>query len=253
MGILEGKVAVISGGGQGLGLGIAHVFGKEGAKVAIIEINPETAAAFEKDMADRGYDAISFVGDVTDKDCVKGFVDSVAEKWGTVDIDINCAGIYIPASFMETTDEVLDKTFAVSVKGSLYMMQACYPYFHKQQSGKVINWSSIAGEQGLELHTAYSLSKAALQGMSRTAALEWARENIQVNCVNPAGSSPLWKNWEANQPKEMVEAFLNQIPAHRMGDAEDDIGRAVAALCSDYCNWITARTIWVDGGQGATR
>ena len=108
----------------------------------------------------------------------------------------------------------------------------------------MINWSSIAGNQGIELHTAYSVSKAAL---------EWAKENIQVNTINPAGSSPLWKGWEANQPKEKVEAFLNQIPAHRMGDAEDDIGRAVAALCSDYCNWIASRTIWVDGGQGATR
>lgn len=253
MGILEGKVAVISGGGQGLGLGIAHVFGKEGAKVAIIEINPKTAEAFEKDMAERGYEAMSFVGDVTNKECVTKFVDTVAAKWGTVDCDINCAGIYIPASVVETTDEIMYKTFNVSVMGSLYMMQACYPYFHKQQSGKVINWSSIAGNQGIALHTAYSVSKAGLQGLTRVAALEWAKENIQVNTINPAGSSPLWKNWEANQPKEMVEAFLDQIPAHRMGDAEDDIGRAVAALCSDYCNWITSRTIWVDGGQGATR
>ncbi len=253
MGILEGKVAVISGGTQGLGLGIAHVFGKEGAKVAVMGRTPSKIEAFDKDMAERGYDAMSFIGDVTDKETVNKFIEAVVAKWGTVDIDINCAGIYIPASVIDTTDEILDKTFNTSVKGSLYMMQACYPYFHKQGSGKVINWGSIAGNQGIELHTAYSISKAALQGLTRVAALEWARENIQVNCVNPAGDSPLWRGWEASQPKEMVEAFLNQIPAHRMGDAEDDIGRAIAALCSDYCGWITSRTIWLDGGQGATR
>ncbi|MBQ9061560.1 MAG: SDR family oxidoreductase [Eubacterium sp.] len=253
MGLLDGKVAVISGGTQGLGLGIAHVFGREGAKVAVIGRTPSKAEAFDKDMAERGYEAMSYVGDVTSKETVEKFITAVVEKWGTVDIDINCAGIYIPATVMETTDEILYKTFDISVKGSLYMMQACYPYFHKQGSGKVINWGSIAGNQGLELHTSYSISKAALQGLTRVAALEWARENIQVNCVNPAGDSPLWREWEANQPPEMVEAFLNQIPAHRMGDAEEDIGRAIAALCSDYCNWITSRTIWLDGGQGATR
>lgn len=253
MGILEGKVAVISGGGQGLGFGIAHAFAKEGAKVAIIEINPETAKAFEKEMAEHGYEAMSFVGDVTNKECVTKFVDTVAAKWGTVDCDINCAGICITKNVMDTTEELFDKHIAVCVKGSLFMMQACYPYFHKQGHGKVVNWGSIAGNFGYEEHTSYAAAKAALQGITRVAALEWARENIQVNCVNPAGASPMWYNWEKTQPKEMVEAFLNQIPAHRMGDPELDIGGAVVALCSDYCNWITSRTIWVDGGQGATR
>ncbi len=253
MGKLDGKVAVISGAGYGLGRGIALALGKEGAKVATIGRTREKLEDFQRQMDERGYEAMYFVGDVTKRESVNAFIAAVVEKWGTVDIDINNAMAYNIRSFIETTDEDIDKIFDSAVRGSVYMMQACYPYFKKNGGGKVVNFSSIAGQYGMVDHSSYAIAKAGLSGLTRAVALEWARDNIQVNAVAPAGQSPAWEAFQRDQPPEIVEAFLNQIPAHRMGDPENDIGAAVAFLAGPDSNWITSRTIFLDGGQGAVR
>ncbi|SHJ53874.1 SDR family NAD(P)-dependent oxidoreductase [Parasporobacterium paucivorans] len=253
MGKLDGKVAVISGAGYGLGRGIALAMGKEGAKVATIGRTREKLEDFQKEMDARGYDAMYFVGDVTKRESVNEFIDAVAAKWGTVDIDINNAMAYNMRSFIETTDEDIDKIFDSAVRGSVYMMQACYPYFKKNGSGKVVNFSSIAGQYGMVDHSSYAIAKAGLSGLTRAVALEWAKDNIQVNAIAPAGATPAWFKFEKEQPKEVVQAFLSQIPAGHMGDPETDIGPAVVFLSSADSNWITSRTIFVDGGQGAIR
>jgi len=253
MGKLEGKVAVISGAGYGLGRGIAIALAKEGAKVATIGRTREKLEDFQKDMNARGYEAMYSVGDVSKRDSVNQFIEEVAARWGTVNIDINNAMAYNMKSFIETTDEDIDKIIDSSVRGTVYMMQACYPYFKKNGAGKVVNFSSIAGQYGMVDHSAYAIAKAGISGLTRVVALEWANDNIQVNAIAPAGASPAWYTFEKEQPKEVVEAFLSQIPAHRMGDPENDIGPVVAFLSSEESNWITSRTIFVDGGQGAIR
>jgi len=105
----------------------------------------------------------------------------------------------------------------------------------------------------LEGHSAYSIAKEGLLGLTRTAALEWGQYNIQVNAVAPLAATEMWFNFEKTQPPEAVEGFLKMIPAGHMGDAEKDVGRAVVFLASEDSDWITSRTLWVDGGQGATR
>jgi NAD(P)-dependent dehydrogenase (short-subunit alcohol dehydrogenase family) len=156
-------------------------------------------------------------------------------------------------SFIETTDEDLDKIYNSAVKGTVYMMQACYPYFKKNGAGKVVNFSSIAGQFGMVDHSSYAIAKAGISGLTRAVALEWGIDNIQVNAIAPAGNSPAWEKFQEEQPKEVVEAFLSQIPAHRMGDPITDIGPVVVFLSSADSNWVTSRTIFVDGGQGAIR
>jgi NAD(P)-dependent dehydrogenase (short-subunit alcohol dehydrogenase family) len=253
MGKLDGKVAVISGAGYGLGRGIAIALAKEGAKVATIGRTREKLDDFQKDMDSRGLEAMYFMGDVSKRESVDKFIGEVVAKWGTVNIDINNAMTYNMRSFIETTDEDIDKIFDSSVRGSVYMMQACYPYFKKNGAGKVVNFSSIAGQYGMVDHSSYAIAKAGISGLTRSVALEWAADNIQVNAIAPAGATPAWYQFEKEQPKEIVEAFLSQIPAHHMGDPEKDIGRVVAFLSSEDSNWITSRTIFVDGGQGAIR
>ncbi len=253
MGKLDGKVAAISGAGYGLGRGIAIALAKEGAKVATIGRTREKLEDFQKDMDSRGFEAMYVVGDVTSRDSVNDFIDKVVAKWGTVDLCINNAMAYNMRSFIETTDEDIDKIFDSSVRGTVYMMQACYPHFKKNGAGKVVNFSSIAGQYGMVDHSSYAIAKAGLSGLTRAVALEWAPDNIQVNAIAPAGATPAWYQFEKEQPKEIVEAFLRQIPAGKMGDPEKDIGRVVAFLCSEDSNWITSRTIFVDGGQGAVR
>lgn len=253
MGKLDGKVAVISGAGSGLGRGIAIALAKEGAKVATIGRTRETLEDFQRDMESRGFEAMHFVGDITKRESVNEFIDAVVEKWGTVDININNAMSYNMRSFIETTDEDLDKIFDSSVRGTMYMMQACYPHFKKNGAGKVVNFSSIAGQYGMVDHSAYAVCKAGLSGLTRAVALEWAPDNIQVNAIAPAAATPAWYKFEKEQPKEIVEAFLSHIPAGKMGDPEKDVGRVVAFLSSEDSNWITSRTIFVDGGQGAVR
>ena len=253
MGKLDGKVAVISGAGYGLGRGIAYALGREGAKVASIGRTESKLIDFKKSMEERGYEAMYYVGDVTKRESVNAFIEAVAEKWGTIDIDINNAMAYNMVSFINTTDEDIDKIFDSAVRGTVYMMQACYPYFKKNGAGKVVNFSSIAGQFGMVDHSSYSIAKAGLSGLTRAVALEWAPDNIQVNAVAPAGASEAWFKFKEEQPPEIVEAFLNQIPAHRMGDPENDIGAAVAFLAGPDSNWITSRTIFLDGGQGAVR
>ncbi len=252
MGKLDGKVAIISGAGYGLGRGIALALGKEGAKVASIGRTESKLQDFKKEMEGRGYEAEYFVGSVAKREDVKAFIKKVADKWGTVDIVVNNAMAYNMRSFIETTEEDIQKIFTSACMGTIYMMQEAFPYL-KINGGKVVNFGSIAGLFGMVDHSTYAMCKEGIVGLTRSVALEWAKYNIQVNAIAPAGATPAWFQFEKEQPPEIVEAFLSQIPAHRMGDPETDIGPVVAFLSGPDSNWITARCIPVDGGQAATR
>ena len=252
MGKLNGKVAIISGAGYGLGRGIALALGKEGAKVASIGRTESKLKEFKEEMESRGYEAEYFVGDVSKRDDVKAFIQQTVDQWGTVDIVVNNAMAYNMRSFIETTEEDIMKIFNSSCMGTIHMMQEAFPYL-KVKGGKVINFGSIAGLFGMVDHSSYAMCKEGILGLTRSVALEWAPYNIQVNAIAPAGATPAWFQFEKEQPAEIVEAFLSQIPAHRMGDPENDIGPVVAFLASPESNWVTARCIPVDGGQAATR
>ena len=131
-------------------------------------------------------------------------------------------------------------------------MQEVFPCL-KEHGGKVVNFGSMAGEYGLANHGSYSITKEGLLGLTRTAALEWGQYNIQVNAICPFAASDQWWDFEKGQSPEAVKAVLRSIPLGRIGDAEKDIGRVVVFLASEDSNWITSRTIFVDGGQGAIR
>jgi NAD(P)-dependent dehydrogenase (short-subunit alcohol dehydrogenase family) len=250
--VLEGKVAIITGAGDGLGLGIARAFAKEGAIIATMGRRYEKVAAMADELKAAGGKALAMQGDVGCRENVNALVNTTVKEFGTVDILVNNAMAYTIKPLEETTDEDLDKILRSGGFGTFYCMQACFPYL-KKRGGKIINFGSLAGLYGLKGHAAYSFVKEGIIGLTRTAALEWAQYNIQVNAIAPLAASDAWHNFEKTTPPEEVKAFLNMIPAGYMGDPERHVGRVCVFLASPDSDWITSRTFFVDGGQGAVR
>ncbi|MCL4440621.1 MAG: SDR family oxidoreductase [Firmicutes bacterium] len=250
--VLEGKVAIITGAGDGLGLGIARAFAKEGAIVATMGRRYEKVAAMVSEIQAMGGKALAIQGDVGIRSNVNALVEATVKEFGTVDILVNNAMAYNIKALEDTTDEDIDKIMRSAVYGTIYCMQACFPYL-KIKGGKIINFGSMAGLYGLKGHGAYSAAKEGIVGLTRTAALEWAQYGIQVNAIAPLAASDAWYNFEKTSPPAEVKAFLDMIPVGYMGDPERHVGRVCVFLASPDSDWITSRTLFVDGGQGATR
>ena len=249
---LENKVAIITGAGSGLGLGIAKAFEKEGAIISTMGRRLEKVKALTDEIKSRGGKALAVQGDVGKKSDVENLINKTVDAFGTVDILVNNAMAYNIKLLEETTDEDIDKILRSALYGTIYCMQASFPYL-KKKGGKIINFGSMAGLYGLKGHAAYSAAKEGIIGLTRTAALEWAEYNIQVNAIAPLAATDAWYNFKKNQPAEEVEMFLKMIPAGYMGDPEKHVGRVCVFLANSDSDWITSRTLFVDGGQGATR
>lgn len=249
--VLEGKVAIITGAGAGLGLGIARAFAKEGAIISTIGRRYDKVAALAEEVKSMGGKALAVKGDVGVRAHVQALVDTTVREFGTVDILVNNAMAYDIKLLEEITDEDIDKIMRSAVYGSIYCMQACFPYL-KKRGGKVINFGSMAGLYGLKAHAHYSAAKEGVIGLTRTAALEWAQYGIQVNAIAPLAISDASENFRKTDPEAYAD-FLKQIPSGYLGDPEKHVGRVCVFLASSDSDWITSRTIFVDGGQAAIR
>jgi NAD(P)-dependent dehydrogenase (short-subunit alcohol dehydrogenase family) len=251
MGILNGQVAIVTGGARGVGRGISHALAKEGAAVVMAEINPETGPATEKELRALGAKALWVKCDVAKRDQVEATVAKAVEEFGGVDILVNCATGARPdtafRSFMEHTDDQVELQLSVEVWGSFFFMQTCHPYLKKSTSGRVINICSIAGTDRHPGFMIYGASKEALRSMSGVAAKEWGSDGILVNVICPTASTEATERFRAENP-ELAEASLRTLPLGRFGDAEDDIGRVAVFLSGPDSSFMTGQTLWVDGG-----
>lgn len=254
MGKLNGKVVVISEAGRDFGRGVALRLGYEGAKVATIGLKEEELVVFQNEMESRGYEAMYMVGDVAKRENVDRFIGKVDDKWGRIDALVNNIVSPDSHSLLEITDEDIDSIFDPVVRSSVYMTQACYPYFKKLGAGKVVNFSSVAAHFGDRNCAAYAVCTAGIGGMTRACAMDWAAENIQVNMVVINDMAPEDRlNINLKLEGSQAEIAQHHYPVRRLSDPETDIGPIVAFLCSDDAHWITARTIFADGGQGSVR
>ncbi|MCX7169857.1 MAG: SDR family oxidoreductase [Proteobacteria bacterium] len=247
LGDLSGKVAIVTGSGQGIGEFIAKVFARAGARVAVATRAQQNGQATVAAIVAEGGDAILVQTDVGFRDQVEKLVAATVSHYGRLDISIHNAAIY-PIHTIETlSDEVLDRTLAVNMKAAFWITQASLPHFRRQGGGRLIFTSSVTGPRVAMPGTAhYAASKSGLNGFIRTAALEYARENITVNAVEPGYI--LTQAMSALGDAEQLKAIAACIPKGRLG-TPTEVANAMLFLASDEAAYITGQTIVVDGGS----
>jgi len=243
---LEGKVAIVTGAGQGIGRGIALKLAQEGASVAIADLNPETANQVVNEIKELGRKAIAVQTDVTSSASVNQMVQQVLDSFGTVDILVNNAGYVAPkmTPFNKETEDYWDKVIDVCYKGVILCCRAVVDTMIAKKSGKIVNITSDAARVGQSGQAVYSGAKGAVAAFSKAISVELARYNINVNCVAPgATNTPAF----AAAPPEMREAAAKMYPLRRVAEVED-IANAVAFLASDEASFITGQQLSVSGG-----
>jgi 2-hydroxycyclohexanecarboxyl-CoA dehydrogenase len=245
---LAGKVAVVTGGASGIGRAIAEALAREGARVAVLDLNEagarETVAALER----AGGKGSAHRVDVTDVAAVDAAIDGVAAREGGLHVLVNCAGWDKPMPFVDTTPEFWDKILAINLKGPLACTRAALRHMIKQESGKIITIASDAGRVGSTGEAVYSAAKGGLIAFTKTIARETARHHINVNCVCPGPSdTPLFQQEFAAVSPKLAESLKRVIPWGRLG-VPDDVAPAVVFLASDDAGFITGQTLSVSGG-----
>ncbi|MCE2390255.1 MAG: SDR family oxidoreductase [Proteobacteria bacterium] len=251
MGKLDGKVAVVTGGGRGVGRGIALALAREGAAIGIPEIDPNTGPKTAREIEGLPGRACAVPCDVSDREQVDRAVSAIVEQLGGVDILVNNATWNGDGEAMkpllEHNERDMRRQFEVNVLGSFHFMQACHPHL-RDGGGKVINLASMAGSERTEGFTAYAAAKEAVRALTGVAAREWGEEDIHVNVICPTAMTDTIRAFNAEHP-EVRERLLAGTSLRREGDPERDIGRVVAFLASSDSDFMTGQTLWIDGGH----
>ncbi|MFW6137615.1 MAG: SDR family NAD(P)-dependent oxidoreductase [Spirochaetota bacterium] len=243
---LDKKVAVVTGGADGIGEAYSKGLAAEGASVVIADINQSRGEKIVEDIKNSGGNALFVNTDVSKKDDAENMIARTINHYGTVDVLVNNAGILFTAPFEQTTEEMWDKLLAVNVKGTFFCSVAASREMKKNKSGKIINISSIAAIGAQAGLCAYSSTKGAILTLTRVLALELVGDNIQVNAILP-GTTNTGMAKEAMQDPEWTRQVTSSIPMKRLGETRDLLGAVVffASSDSDYC---TGQTLIIDGG-----
>ena len=254
-GLLDGKTALITGGGGGIGRAAALAFAREGARLAVADYAADTAAATVAMINNSGGQAITVTGDVTQAEIVQVMIQDTLSAFGRLDCAFNNAGIapyQVDASGKKTADwneEAFDRMIAVNLKSVWLCMQAEIRQMLNQDGtgkggGAIVNTGSIAGLIGLPTSSAYVAAKHGVLGLTKTAALEYAEANIRVNAVCPGF---IKTRMTEDTMRRRGEAIMGQIPVRRMGEP-GEIAEMVVWLCSDRASYVTGACYNVDGG-----
>ena len=240
------RVAVVTGGAAGVGLGIAEVLAREGARVVIADRDLAAAESAAAGLTTAGHQAMAVQVDVVDRDDVGAMAAAILDRYGRIDILAANAGIYPPAPLAEMPSADWDRVMAINVKGAMHSIQGCLPAMRAQGYGRIVFTSSITGPAvGAPELAAYAASKAALMGLMRSAALELVDDGITVNAVQPGNvRTPGIEAFGEEFIAEMVRA----IPLKRLAEPAD-VGWAVRFLASEEAGYITGQSIIIDGGQ----
>lgn len=240
------KVALVTGGSFGIGKAAAIAFAERGAKVVVADLleDSETINSIQK----LGGDAIFVKCDVSKEEDVKNMIAVCIKAYGKLDFAFNNAGIEgITNNTHECSMENWDKTLGVNLKGAWMCMKYELPHMLKQGSGSIVNTASVAGLVGFRGLPAYTASKHALIGLTKTAALEYAKEGIRINAVCPGVIKTAMIDRITGKKKEVEKQFEDMEPVGRMGKPEE-VAEAVVWLCSDAASFVTGNAMTVDGG-----
>jgi len=234
---LQNRVAVVTGGAQGIGLSISEIFAAEGAKVVIADIGEAPASNYDMDFQ---------VLNVTDRAACKSFFDTMVSKYGKIDILVNNAGITRDAMTRKMTDEQWDMVVDVNLNGIFNLTRHIGPHMQENKSGNIINISSIGGEAGNIGQSNYTATKAAVIGLTKTWAKEFSLKGAQVR-VNAIAPGYIMTDMLKTIPQELLDKYAATVPLGKMGRPED-VAKAALFLASDDSDYITGHTLSVNGG-----
>ncbi|MBA4088968.1 SDR family oxidoreductase [Sphingobium sp. 3R8] len=247
--MLQGKVALITGAGQGIGQGIALALASEGVDIILAGRTLEKLAQTAQLVAERGARALPIACNVKSADDLAAAVDLAARDLGGIDILVNNAQEVPLGPLVDVSDDAFMAGFESGPLASFRLMKLARPHMVARGGGTIFNFTSSAGIRwDMATYGAYGAVKQATRALTRAAASEWGRDNIRVLTIAPHAESPGLKGWMEHNPEE-AEAFFRTIPLGRVGRLEQDIGRAIVALCSADLAYLTGATIPLDGGQ----
>lgn len=250
-GRLEGRVAIVTGAGQGIGAAIALRFAEHGAKVVIAEINPQTGKAVASGLQARRYEAIAVETDVASPDTVNRMVRATVDAFGSPDILVNNAGIGVFGEPLKTTDEDWRRCFAIDLDGVWYCCRSVLPYMVEKKRGSIVNIASVHSFQIIPHCFPYPVAKHGVVGMTRALAIEYAPASIRVNAICPGyidtpANAKYWSTFPDPAAERRRASELQ--PVKRIG-MPDEVAWPAVFLASDEASFITGACLMVDGGR----
>lgn len=244
---LKGKVALVTGAGQGVGQGIAFALAAEGAVVAVTGRTVSKLDATVTEIQKRGGKALAVECEVKNPASLAACVERVVKELGGLNILVNNAQEVPLGALNAVTDEAFSAGWESGPLATFRLMKLCHP--HLKGDGSIINFSSSATKRwDMSGYGAYAAVKDAIRQLTRAAACEWAKDGIRTNAIIPLANSPAMEWWTRERPQESA-AFIATVPQGRVGDCEKDIGVFVATLCAEESRYINGQCIGVDGGQ----
>ena len=242
---LEGKCAVVTGGARGIGLAIAHALAREGASVAIADINGDGAKAAAAALKQRSDQAIPIAVNVADPASVSALVAAAKNAFGRIDILVNNAGVGGNTPFLDTTLDEWNRIIGINLTGAFLVAQAVAREMVRTGGGKIVNIASLSGQRGGNGRAAYGSAKAGLELLTKVMAVELAEHNINVNNIAPGAIETEMAKFAHDEATRAAYNYL--IPVHRYGSPEE-IADAAVFLCSDESRYVHGHTLNVDGG-----
>lgn len=243
---LKDKVAIVTGSGRGIGRAVALAFAREGADVVISDVDMEPAEQTAEEVRRMGRRSLAVRTDVTKREDVEQLFKTTVDQLGRVDVLVNNAGVIRPAMLDKMTDEQWELVINTHLRGTFYCIREAAKYMIPRRSGKIINVTSSAGLVGTIGQINYSAAKAGIVGVTKSAARELARYNINVNCVAP-GLVATRLTEKIRTDEKLREEYLRRVPLGRWVEPEE-VAEAFVFLASDGANYITGQVLCVDGG-----
>ncbi|MGB0036868.1 MAG: SDR family NAD(P)-dependent oxidoreductase [Candidatus Acidiferrales bacterium] len=250
---LSGKVALITGGGTGIGRACALAFAREGAKLAVGGRRREPLDEVMREISKSGGEGLAVTCDVTERKSVEAAIAKVVERFGRMDVVVNNAGAVVVATVDETSDEDWSKLLAANLTGTFLVSRAALPALRKAGGGSIVNIGSILGLVARKQRAAYCAAKSGVTGLTKAMALDHAHEKIRVNCICPSiieTELGLQSILKASDPEAERRKRSAETPLGRMGKPED-VAQMAVYLASEESSWITGAAIPLDGGLTA--
>jgi NAD(P)-dependent dehydrogenase (short-subunit alcohol dehydrogenase family) len=243
---LTDRVAIVTGGGKGIGRAIALGLAESRAKVVVAARTTSEIQAVADDILSRGGEAVAQTTDLMQNDQIDSLIEAAIKSFGRIDILVNNAARSFLRPLMDLREDGFDKIFDTNVKATFLLSRGVAKVMAKDGGGRIVNITSVAAERGAPLMGVYHASKAAVKMLTMCMAIEWAPLNILVNAVGPGMtrthfSQPIWAN------PELERQLTSRVPQGKLAEPEDIVG-ATLFLCSDAASYITGQTIYVDGG-----